>query len=307
MAKKNAATILSLHCAKIAEEVADRHGFVSLRALAGRCRCQIVARPLLVEAGITKRLDGTGDWIVLVNDEIHPLTLDQIEYESHLLPISARTRNTIAHEIAHSVAIEVFGIDFSEASTQPEKLKDIEKSVERASPLLLVSGKMLLKRLESTNYSDSTFDALRACTEVFGLSRNALFNNFRHHLKYSKQNSYIATPSLDTSSWGLAERKTKDKIVTRAYWLISNYHGPVSSPYLKHLSSDNTIEWHIRQKQDYESHSVLHLTRTNKQGANENVVIESEVFGKKSRTFFFRIPHAQSLNNVELNHTTKSQ
>lgn len=299
MAMKNAAKILSLECSRLAETVADRHGFVSLRALAERCGCQIVVRPLLVEAGITKRLDGDSDWIVLVNDEIHPISDEQIEYESHLSPIAARTRNTIAHEIAHAIAIETFGIDFSTADSNSEKLKDIERAIENASPLLLISGKKLLARLEIANDGGEAIEELVRSTELFGISKNALFTAFRHVSKY-KRSRFLANKSINSGSWGIAERKGKNRILTRSYWLMSNYHGATSSPFIEILLSENVIEWTIDSHINCGISSILSISREVNHGLREVVVMECEKDLKSSGIVFFHLPHCHETLSQKL-------
>lgn len=289
---KNAAKILSLECARIAESVADRNGFVTLRALAQKCGCQIVVRPLLVEAGITKRLDGDLDWIVLLNNEIHPISDEQLEYESHLYPIGARTRNTIAHEIAHAVAIKKFGIDFTTADSHAEKLAEIETAIEKASPLLLISKNNLLARLKSVRTGSEALAELARSAKYFGTSKNTLFIAFSHLSRYNRAD-FLATPSVTSASWGIAERKG-NKIFTRSNWLVSNCHGPTSSPFLKPLLNGKLIEWTIVKSVEGDVSTVISIRRELKGGIREVVALECERNEHSTTKLFFRIPHSQN-------------
>ena len=137
-------------CTEIANDVADDSGFVSVRALLERFQAKLLIRPLLVE-GMLASLDldareqgRTSRWAVLVDSESYSVTDSEVREEHPGKPLPSRLRNTVAHELVHSLAFRPseFGIKLAK-SNESEKSKalveSIERQTERFSPLLLWS------------------------------------------------------------------------------------------------------------------------------------------------------------------------
>jgi hypothetical protein len=144
-------------CGHIASEVSDSDGFIPIRALAKKFGTQLLMRPLLVEGMIASselkngEIDenrGKHQWSLLIDSETYPLNEDDIERETRFSPLPARFRNTVAHELAHSLAFRAteFGIELpkhpSEKSRR-EYVRQVERDTEKLSPLLLISDNSL--------------------------------------------------------------------------------------------------------------------------------------------------------------------
>jgi hypothetical protein len=144
-------------CSHIASAVSDSNGFIPVRRLLKKFDTQLLIRPLLVEGmiastesegGEDRESNGKHQWSLLVDIETYPLDANDVERESVCSPLPARFRNTVAHELAHSLAFRAteFGIEFPKCSpgkSRREYVQQIERDTERLSPLLLVSDNSL--------------------------------------------------------------------------------------------------------------------------------------------------------------------
>jgi hypothetical protein len=169
-------------CISIGNEITDDTGFVSINGLLKRFNAQLAVRPLLVEGmlGSTSSANGSS-WTVLVDSETYPCSQDEIDREAKGKTLPPRMRNTIAHELVHSLAFRTseFGLSLKSkldaGKNLQEFVKEIEHETERFSPLLLWSEKslrqLLLNRSESLGLSEFV-DVLKSQ----GISRYVLVN-----------------------------------------------------------------------------------------------------------------------------------
>ena len=135
-------------CGQIGNELANETGFVAIRDLLNRFHTQILIRPLLVEGMLASIEDKRGGeanahrWAVLIDSETYPITEADIAHETSSRPLPARLRNTVAHELVHSLAFRPseFGITLQLAAAGVESKYDLVRSIEQAteslSPLL---------------------------------------------------------------------------------------------------------------------------------------------------------------------------
>lgn len=165
-------TGLASACRSIADEVADANHFVSVRALLRRFNAQIVVRPLLVEAMLAERIgaaDNEPRWVLLLDSERYELSREQLDQEATARPLTARLRNSVAHELAHALAFRPAEFGVVLETHKGVSLKDIEEETERVSPLLLVP--------------DSAFDGLM----LSGETALAQLDRLRRSLGVSRQ------------------------------------------------------------------------------------------------------------------------
>lgn len=181
---------LAKFCVEEAEKLAEGGGFVSIRALAERFRATIVLRPLLVEAMLASRhcradsedADRNLEWLVLIDSEQHSVTNEALQNEEPSLPLPARFRNTVAHELAHSLIFrsEELGFKIQLAQKKGEErdsfLRRIETEAEQFSPLLLIPQSRIARLSKKTSLEMSNLEAL--CSEC-GVSREVLINRLR--------------------------------------------------------------------------------------------------------------------------------
>ena len=143
-------------CADIGNRAADDGGFVPLHRLAGSLRAEVEFRPLLVEAVIAAPT-GPGAWKVLVDSETHPDGMTDFPTEGPQTPLSARLRNTLAHELLHTLSfrLEEFGfqLELSGKETRAEAVKRLEKETEGFSPFLLVPQRIVEAELQARSLS----------------------------------------------------------------------------------------------------------------------------------------------------------
>lgn len=136
-------------CTTISDDAADINGFVPLRSLLKRFEAKLVSRPLLVEGMIVSHnrapAPGPGDyrWTVLLDSETHTIDTKMLDSETRGKALPSRLRNTVAHELVHTLAFSPteFDIRLSKKYSAPnqirELVKDIEQDTEKLSPLLL--------------------------------------------------------------------------------------------------------------------------------------------------------------------------
>lgn len=244
-------------CWEIAEKCSDPTGFVSLRSLAEYCRCQVVSRPLLVEAAITKRTDGSDNWIALLNNEVHVFSDEDFELESNVSPLAIRTRNTLAHEIAHAVAWDRLGHDLSFGGTLDEKLLQIERSVEAVSPLLLIPRSALAHRLSKIIEPKEAARKLGEISSHFAVSPPVLFNALQLFSKFHRA-QFLLFDSLLDALWGVLEMQGKLKFTISSSRLLSNFFKGRPHPANQFLLKSRKSEWSINRIEEIGGSTVCY-------------------------------------------------
>ena len=220
-------------CRSIAEDVVDENGFVAVRALLRRFNTQLLLRPLLVEAMLCELPDRGQEsisdqdrWVVLVDSERYPIDAQDIDAESIHRPLSARFRNTVAHELAHSLAFrhEEFGAKLlikNAHKSGKDSVQEIEQSVEKASPILLLpSGAMAQAFLPSAGQLTSEY--LSEVRKSKGVSRDILINRLSL-FKGMDQRLVELRPCLNNVAIGIGEWNNEGCAVFHKWPLYVNF------------------------------------------------------------------------------------
>ena len=188
---------MAMACSDIGAAVADPDGFVPVRSLLKQFSAELVLRPLLVEAMLVSQ---RGRWIVLLDAERSGVTLEAIDAESSRCPLPVRARNTIVHELVHTLAFKrtgdviVWRESLGGAQTNPEWVKAVERETEKLSPLLLIPDRQL--ELQLRPYEAAlTLAQLKAVQRAFGVSREVLINRLCR-LKHNDPFSLLARDAL---------------------------------------------------------------------------------------------------------------
>lgn len=199
-------------CTAIGNEVTDDSGFVPVRKLLLRFQADLLIRPLLAEGMLASRkVDADAHhsrWMVLVNEEIYPYSNRDVEDERPTRQLPQRMRNTIAHELVHSLAFRPseFGLRLKTRTDTKETLRDfikaIEEETEELSPLLLWSEKALEIFLRGRKESVSLFDLLSVLEKV-GISRYVLINRLRLLRPASDSKGFLFSAGLRNLAIGL--------------------------------------------------------------------------------------------------------
>lgn len=220
-------------CRAIGNEVSDDFGFVPVRNLLSRFSAQLLIRPLLVE-GMLASVEDSGRngsnhrWAVLIDSETYRISELHVDQETHERPLPSRLRNTIAHELVHSLAFRPaeFGIRLRIRNATAKinanvLVAAIERETEKLSPLLLWSEKalagLLARKREQLSLEDLT--EVRAS---MGISRHVLINrlrllsptdskDFRHHI------------GLRNLAIGMAEWTENGSAVLRSWPVFFNF------------------------------------------------------------------------------------
>ncbi len=229
-------------CAAIANEVADDSGFVSMRSLLARFQAHLLIQPMLVEgmlASIEQSNGGTnggGRWAVLIDSETYRVNERDVESENGRRPLPNRLRNTIAHELVHSLAFRPseFGVQLKakpkSGETPDELVRAIERNTEQFSPLLLWSGKALHQLVARKKETLSVEQLLEARRNI-GISRHVLINRLCL-LRRTEASGLLACAGLRNLAIGLAEWGNDGRSVVRNWPLFANFDRKIMPAFL---------------------------------------------------------------------------
>jgi hypothetical protein len=237
-------------CTLIGNEVADENGFVTVHKLLARFHASLLVRPLLVEGMLAfvdrgdTNLD-SNQWAVLLDSETYQVSEADIEKESHERPLPSRLRNTIAHELVHSLAFRSseFGIQLRKENENEESqydlVREIERETERLSPLLLWSDKALAKLLSNRKESLSVQE-LDEARQTIGISRHVLINRFRL-LRSTDPNGFLNRSGLKDIAIGLAEWVDGKIAVLRSWPLFVNFDRNIMPAFFIKISNQDRL------------------------------------------------------------------
>lgn len=276
-------------CSKIAEIAADRNGFVAIRNLASKCNCQVVARPLLVEAAITTNINTPGSWVALINNEIHNFTDEDFEYESSHNPLHVRTRNTLAHEVAHALAIDLCGNDFASTGNLSDRLVSIERAVEKVSPLLLLPKSFLISRFHQIQSCEDSLQAFSSLQSCFGVSRAVLLHATKT-LSKCYRSDFIKCESMLGALWGIVEFRGKQSFRTSSIWTFDNYYTTTPHPANRLIQESKSLSWTVESISKNQGRCFCNAVLDDRLAGKISVQFELENIPQGSRTkIFFRL------------------
>jgi hypothetical protein len=237
-------------CTLIGNEVADDGGFVPIRKLLAHFHARLFVRPLLVEgmlASIEHRDPGSSasQWIVLVDSETYQVSHLDIMNESHGRPLPSRLRNTVAHELVHSLAFRPseFGIRLQGERNSDKLLhrlvEGIERETERLSPLLLWSDKALANLLSASTRTLSVQE-LDQTRKTIGISRHVLINRFRL-LRSKDPSGFLNRPGLRDIAVGMGEWTGNGTAVLRKWPLFVNFERSIMPTFFVKVSDQDRL------------------------------------------------------------------
>ena len=238
-------------CGQIGNELANESGFVAIRDLLDRFHTEILIRPLLVEGMLASIEDkgggeaGTHHWAVLIDSETYPVTEADIAHETSNRPLPARLRNTVAHELVHSLAFRPseFGIKLQVTDGGAESKYDLVRSIEQAteslSPLLLLPERALsnLLRGRSTQVSVEELDALR---EELAISRPLLISRLAQ-LSPNDSDGMRDLPALRNMGIGIGEWTRDGTAVLRSWPLYINFENNIAPAIFRKLRRQDRL------------------------------------------------------------------
>lgn len=238
----SALTEIARVCVDISNEVSDELGFVSIRKLLARFHARLIIQPLLVEGMLAsvqsdaKSARDVAEWAVLIDSETYSVDAGAVENENSEQPLSTRLRNTIAHELVHSLAFRPseFGLRLSADSKRKisadELVKEIEQETERFSPLLLLSEQALAQLL-TKKQEPVSIEGICEFRKRFAISRHVLINRL-NLLKALDERALLSKIPLRNIAVGLAEWGAGGKSVIRKWPLFFNFENGIVPAFL---------------------------------------------------------------------------
>jgi hypothetical protein len=232
-------------CTAIGNEVTDESGFVPVRNLLQRFQADLLIRPLLVEGMLASRVTDPNAsrprWMVLVNAETYPYSSRDIEEERLTRQLPQRMRNTIAHELVHSLAFRPseFGLRLKTRTDTKETLREfikaVEQETEQLSPLLLWSERSVGIFLQGRKEAVSLFDFLSVLEKV-GISRYVLVNR----LRLLSASELLFSAGLRNLAIGLG-RWTSSTAHLRGWPLFANFDDGLVPSFLLKLPGHDVV------------------------------------------------------------------
>lgn len=243
---------LASFCVEEADRLAQASGFISVSSLASRFNVEVTPRPLLVEASIASLKQTAADgvesvkWLVLVDSERFAISREQVESESETSPLPGRLRNTIAHELLHSLSFRDEGTRFRlltkpRAAEKPDEfVRRIERETERLSPLLLVPNSTLVELS-----SNPTLDlpSLLKVKARCAISREVLVSRLSL-LTLVDPASIRYNTCLDDVAVGRGEWLSANKARLHGWPMYSNFRNGEPT-LLRKLKAGNGLDWSL--------------------------------------------------------------
>jgi hypothetical protein len=244
------AKIIAQACRNIANSCADASGFIPVRSLLNRFHADVDVRPLLVEAMIAIRdsYNGAGgqksEWTVLLDKEMYGDVIDGLGGEEWHNPLPSRFRNTVAHELAHSLAFRSaeFGISLKSAPREGNNesyVRDVEAEIEKLTPVLLWAPKPLAEFLQAATRSVSVIDLVEVRKKL-GLSREVLVNRLRI-LQSTGEQDLLSTIALTDVAIGMVEWKRGGVGAIRGWPLFRNFSNGLHPAFVHQAQGQNLL------------------------------------------------------------------
>jgi hypothetical protein len=242
--------IIAHACTNIANSCVDETGFVAIRSLLNCFHASIDVRPLLVEAMIAIRdsYDGSGgqnsEWMVLLDKEMYGDVVSGLGAEAGHSPLPSRFRNTVAHELAHSLAFRAteFGLNLKlppRVGDHEAYVRDVESEIEKLTPLLLWAPKILAEFLHRASRSLSVIDLVEVRKKL-GLSREVLVNRLRI-LRGTGEQDLLSTLALSDLVVGIVEWKRGGVGAIRGWPLFRNFTTGLQPAFINSAQSQNLL------------------------------------------------------------------
>lgn len=232
------------HCAHIGEQCVTEGGFVSIPRLLEAFRAEIIVRPLLVEGMLARLSDapeggGLPRWAVAIDSESSEVSPDDVVTETAERPLPARVRNTIAHELAHSLAFRTseLGVRLSlrKADDLSEKVfvEEIERETEKLSPYLLIASSALKKFLQGCQEAVNAMELARFA-RMLVVSREVLISRL-NTLPGPDGEDFRERKGLLDLGVGIGYWDTSGRAQLREWPTFSNFHRGLLPTFLARL------------------------------------------------------------------------
>ncbi len=207
---------MAARCIEASTSAVDVDGFVPVRNLLEHFQASIEFRPLLVEAMLCEKLGEAiapprTRWHLLIDGDKHPVDSRAVGGESCAMPLSDRLRNTIAHELAHTLAFRTTDsgqelmLLYSKGKqvSRVDEVAEIERRTEELSPLLLVADSSIAQAFR-LDLDRLHIDDLTRARAKFGVSRYILVSRLDLQARFGDTRIALR-PSLSNVGIGVGK------------------------------------------------------------------------------------------------------
>lgn len=292
---------LAKACIEIAADASDSQGFVPIRNLLKHFQAELVLRPLLVEAmlcevdplGPDEHANARARWALLVDSERYAISNESILSESLNSSLPDRFRNTIAHELAHSLAFraEEFGVKLvldrkRVKKGKEEEVQDIERETEKMSPLLLIPNETL-NRFFSPETPSLRSREVSELRKRLGVSRHVLIN--RLNLLESYAPHLLTRAALKNVAIGIGKWTKEDGFLLAGWPLFANFDRNIIPSFFhsakkhKHFALSKALGSKADELANGETHTVCVSAGVEKHPEVENLTISCSIESNSSK------------------------
>ena len=196
---------------------------------------------------LVERLRADGNrWMVLIDSERFGLTADQVNAETSARPLPTRVRNTIAHELAHSLTFRVSELgtslrpEFSPKKQDATWVEQVERVTEKLSPLMLMPRESIAAKVARLP-SPLDMRQLKGLQQDFAVSREVLVNRFRM-LRENDPDMLLELPVLRDVGLGIGKWVTSRRAVLKRWPVFVNYDRNVTPKCFLRRFADGTLD-----------------------------------------------------------------
>lgn len=228
---------LARRCVETANRAAEPDGFVPIRSLLKAFGAELIVQPLLVEGMLAiptaanANLNGP-NWRVLVDQDRFPISPLDLENEASSNPLPVRLRNTVAHELVHTLgvkyrdgAVEIHRRQEAKG-TVADVLHEIEAETEGLSPLLLISEKALLTMANASLGNDFA-GFLSRTGKHLGVSREVLVSRLRSLVELDDAGMRFREP-LRNAGIGIGKWMDSSRFLIRNWPVFLNFDSGIA-------------------------------------------------------------------------------
>jgi len=180
---------------------------------------------------------------VLIDSETFQVNDKEVALEDQANPLPARFRNTIAHELLHSLAFRPgeFGLQLQQPVDSEERIselvKAIEQETERLTPLLLWPEKAVNQLIDS-RAKPITSGELANITRQLGISRQVAVTRLRLR---KQRDGILFAPWLRDVAIGTAEWIENGRAVFRKWPLFVNFDRNIIPSFIFDIASQDRL------------------------------------------------------------------
>ncbi len=183
-------------------------------------------------------------WSVLLNSDMFGTDASMIYGENVGNQLDVRLRNTVSHEIAHAIAYQLLGNDFGLGKDSEARIRSLESTIEKVSPLLLLPASGLIHKLAQINDPESVLPKLLEIRKFYGTSRQVFIRSMKVFARIFAA-KFSDLHSISGHRYGALTTEGIADFSIRTIFSFRNRRGCVVNPVVDCILSTSESHWTI--------------------------------------------------------------